>query len=214
VSFIKRHFQPFMTVDLSTIVDDLATFGWSVAPAFVDGPALNALIQAETELWEAGQFRPARIGASAQQALRPEIRSDRIHWLDASELPPAVEPYWQRMEALRLELNQSLYLGVHEFEAHFAVYPPGASYERHLDQFKGAPHRIVSCILYLNPDWRMDQGGSLRLYPPDAPEGRFLEIPPEGGTFVCFLSDRIVHEVLPANRERFSLTGWLRRRNG
>jgi SM-20-related protein len=34
---------------------------------------------------------------------------------------------------------------------------------------------------------------------------------PEGGTLVCFLSDRFHHEVLPARRERLSVTGWFTR---
>jgi SM-20-related protein len=29
---------------------------------------------------------------------------------------------------------------------------------------------------------------------------------------VTFLSARFIHEVLPARRERYSLTGWLKRR--
>ncbi|MEZ4761918.1 MAG: hypothetical protein R3C26_01535 [Calditrichia bacterium] len=45
------------------------------------------------------------------------------------------------------------------------------------------------------------------------PEERFIEVPSEFGTFVCFRSDTIVHEVpLSAKRERFCfLTGWLRK---
>jgi hypothetical protein len=39
-----------------------------------------------------------------------------------------------------------------------------------------------------------------------------LEIWPEGGTLVAFLSDRFEHEVLPARRQRLSLTGWFRQR--
>jgi len=39
-----------------------------------------------------------------------------------------------------------------------------------------------------------------------------LQISPEGGTLVAFLSGRFEHEVLPATRERYSLTGWFRRR--
>jgi SM-20-related protein len=31
---------------------------------------------------------------------------------------------------------------------------------------------------------------------------------PEAGRLVCFRSDLIEHEVLPATRERYSLTGW------
>ncbi|MGB2150512.1 MAG: 2OG-Fe(II) oxygenase, partial [Cobetia amphilecti] len=34
---------------------------------------------------------------------------------------------------------------------------------------------------------------------------------PEAGTFVCFLSEQIPHEVLPTHQARASVTGWFRR---
>ena len=49
----------------------------------------------------------------------------------------------------------------------------------------------------------------MRLYLAD---GRELDVLPEAGTLVVFLSADLPHEVLPATRERLSLTGWLRRR--
>jgi SM-20-related protein len=52
----------------------------------------------------------------------------------------------------------------------------------------------------------------LRLYPnPDVPEAG-IEVLPLGGRLVTFLSDGLPHEVLPASRERISITGWLKRR--
>ena len=41
----------------------------------------------------------------------------------------------------------------------------------------------------------------------------YRDVLPEGGTLVCFLSQRFWHEVLPARRERLSLTGWFRGRS-
>ena len=35
---------------------------------------------------------------------------------------------------------------------------------------------------------------------------------PQAGTLALFLSGEMPHEVLPATRERLSLTGWFRRR--
>ena len=37
-------------------------------------------------------------------------------------------------------------------------------------------------------------------------------MPPAAGTLVVFMSGDFPHEVLPASRERLSLTGWYRRR--
>lgn len=65
---------------------------------------------------------------------------------------------------MRQRINQSLMLGLFGFESHFALYPTGSFYRRHLDQFQGASHRTVSCITYLNDDWLPEHGGALRLY--------------------------------------------------
>ncbi len=192
----------------SNIVDALATTGWSISPGFVPDADIERLRETELALWQEGAFRAAGIGAGTAVD-RPEIRSDRIHWLDPGALPEAVAPYWARLDALREELNQTLYLGLRGFEGHFAVYPAGAFYKRHIDQFKTAPHRMVSCILYLNQDWTPEDGGLLRIY---APDDAGIDVVPHAGTFVCFLSDRIPHEVLPARRERFSITGWMHRK--
>ncbi|MCO6705038.1 2OG-Fe(II) oxygenase, partial [Streptomyces sp. CHB9.2] len=43
-------------------------------------------------------------------------------------------------------------------------------------------------------------------------ERRHQDVLPLGGSLVCFLSGQLPHEVLPATRERLSLTGWFRRR--
>lgn len=198
------------STDSAAIVDALATVGWSITPDLVSGAPYERLVEAVGRLWEEGGFRRAGIGAGTA-SLRSEIRSDHIHWLDPAALPEAVIPYWEWIAALQQEINQTLYLGLRGFEAHFAVYPAGAFYKPHLDQFRTAPHRMVSCILYLNEGWTYEDGGILRIYPPDDTDAAPIEVVPEAGTFVCFLSDRILHEVLPARRQRYSLTGWLHR---
>jgi SM-20-related protein len=80
-------------------------------------------------------------------------------------------------------------------------------------------------VLYLNEDWKTEQGGALRLYPPQSPtqspqqsptqspqENTSQDIYPEAGRIAIFLSADMPHEVLPATRDRMSLTGWFKRR--
>ena len=85
------------------------------------------------------------------------------------------------------------------------VYPPGSFYKRHLDQFSTDDHRRLSVISYLNKDWKENYGGQLRVYLPDGAKDFF----PSAGRLVCFRSDMIEHEVLPATHERLSLTCWM-----
>lgn len=194
-----------------TILDGLAQWGFAVVErAFPEG-FLDELEAEAREAWRGGGFRRAGVGRGGEPL--PEVRSDHILWLDTAAPTALQARYLRDLDHLRLEIRRQLYLPVEEVEAHFAVYPPGAFYRRHLDRFQQVPHRLVSCLLYLNRDWRAEDGGQLRLYHP-GPDGAetSLEVPPEHGTFVCFLSDRIEHEVFPTGRPRASLAAWLRTR--
>lgn len=199
------------TASFERIVDDLAERGWSAVPGFLPRPAVSALAAEEQALWSGGGFREAGVGRGGGQGVHAEIRSDRICWLDPAALPPATAAYWDLVGALRQTLNRTLFLGLQRFEAHYALYPVGSFYKRHLDQHRGSPHRTVTCLLYLNEDWRPEDAGALRLYTPTAEGETATDVYPEAGTFVCFRSDLIPHEVLPTRRARMSLTGWLRR---
>jgi SM-20-related protein len=106
-------------------------------------------------------------------------------------------------------LNRTLWLGLDDFESHFACYAPSTGYARHLDCFRDDACRTVSAVLYLNQDWLPHQGGALRLH---LGSGSAHDIAPVGGRLVLFLSAAIEHEVRPATRARLSLAGWFRRR--
>jgi SM-20-related protein len=71
---------------------------------------------------------------------------------------------------------------------------------------------VISLVLYLNDDWLVGDGGALRIYPTRDAHESACELPPRGGTLVAMRSEAIAHEVLPANAERWSIAGWLRRR--
>ena len=116
------------------------------------------------------------------------------------------------MEVFRQAFNQHLFLGLFALESHLAVYPAGTGYKKHIDRFKavndGKPLRQISTILYLNPGWQESDGGHLRLYLNESNAMENLDIVPESGRLMVFLSDTFYHEVLPATRDRKSLTGW------
>jgi SM-20-related protein len=194
---------------VDSIAADLADPGWRVVPGFLSDEETGALRAECRQARAAGGFHPAGVG-SGQAEIRSEIRGDHVLWIDESQAGPALKAILEKLEALRQAVNQSLYLGLFDVELHFAVYPPGTGYQRHLDRFRDDDRRSLTVILYLNEDWRRDDGGLLRFWPDENAEA--LEIVPVGGTLVTFLSDRFWHEVLPARRERLSLTGWFRRR--
>lgn len=194
------------------VVDALAGPGWGVFPDFLPKARVRELALECRALWDAGGFRHAGIGNGTGHGLHETIRSDRVIWLNDDLLTPVQRQWTDILDDLRLAINRSLYLGLYEFEGHFAVYPPGSFYKRHLDQFKDISLRTVTAILYLNEDWQPEDGGKLRLYLEADEDSSYVDVSPEAGTLVSFLSGSFVHEVLPANRERMSLTGWYRRR--
>ena len=193
-----------------SIVAALANDGWCVVPGFL-GEIETAAIRAEClRAHAAGAFHAAGTGRGQAQ-VRSKVRGDQVLWLDEANTGPALLEVLDRFESLRQAVNQKLFLGLFDLETHFAVYSPGGGYQRHLDRFRDDDRRSLTVILYLNePDWRQEDGGLLRFWPD--PETVPLEFLPAGGTLVVFLSDRFWHEVVPAKRQRLSLTGWFRRR--
>ena len=206
-SFIDNH------AILDAVVEGLAGPGWCVIPNFLSEDAWKALAVEARGLYDEGGFRHAGVGRGESFRIRPEIRNDRVCWIDPLAATPLEQSYLDRIEEQRLNINRELMLGLFGFEGHFALYPEGSFYKRHLDRFGDAAHRTVTCILYLNEEWQVEDGGELRIYIPDEHgEETHVDIQPIGGTAVIFLSDRFEHEVLPAHRQRFSLTGWYFRR--
>jgi SM-20-related protein len=192
----------------SNIVGAIAEQGWVITHDFLPSDAIEALAEEARQLLLAGRFSQAGVGRGLRRQIRGDVRGDRILWIEESELTPAQSRYFSEIEALRMVLNQELFLGLVSFESHYAFYPPGAFYRKHVDRFSNSDERAISCSLYLNSDWRKENGGELRLYVGD----QQIEVLPQAGTLVVFRSDNILHEVASANRERFSLTGWFRRR--
>ncbi len=182
-----------------------------IVDGFVDEGFRKALLAEQIALVNQGKFRHAAVGKGGQKQVRTEIRSDEVLWMDAGELSPLQAAYWEKIEEIRKVLNQRCFLGLRSFEGHFARYPVGSFYKRHLDQFQAVPHRVVTVILYLNESWTESDEGALRMYFPqkDGLE-RVEDVLPVGGRLVVFLSGEVPHEVLPTNKERISITGWLK----
>ena len=201
-----------MTAAIDRICAAIADEGIAVEADFLPQANVAKLVNEARERDAAGEFHAAGVGRGAARVQRSDVRGDRILWLDQSLASSSQQPVWQALDALRLALNETLLLGLFSFEGHYALYPPGACYRRHRDQFRGAAAssdiRVISCAIYLNENWALTDGGALRIYDGEG----MRDVLPVAGTLVCFLSDRFEHEVLPATRERLALTGWFRRR--
>lgn len=203
--------SPSLQNNISQIVDTIATQGYAITKHFLSAEAITLLSAKARSLQHAGEMHKATTGLAKIE--KPSIRGDFIHWIDDTQASEAESLYLSTMAELQQAINQAFFLGLFELESHFAVYPPGAGYQKHLDQFIGKEERKVSCILYLNENWNTDDGGQLRIYLDKQDETKLIDVTPEAGTLVVFLSGDFLHEVLPAKRERISVTGWFRTRS-
>lgn len=191
----------------SQIVEGLLNQGWVVIPDFFSPELMLALYQELLDHEAHRELLPAKVGKGEQEVLRKDIRGDGILWLDGSSEDQKL--FMLTMEMLQNHLNQQLFLGLDELEAHFALYPAGTGYQRHLDSFQQDNLRKVTVVTYLNPEWDSTMGGELRLFNGEEVIAKVL---PTMGTLVCFISDEIPHEVVVTHAKRASIAGWFRRR--
>jgi len=196
---------PELQNQLEQIADGLAGKSYAIIDHFLSDDEVNKIIQSDGFKNSKLHFKKAGIGQQQEKQVVESIRGDYIQWIDTQSPPAALKNYLMKLSELIQFINRSLFLSLKDAEVHMTAYPVGAFYRKHIDQFKHDDHRKLSIICYLNPEWKAEQGGQLRMHLPDGP----LDVFPLAGRLVCFRSDLVEHEVLPASRERFSLTGWL-----
>jgi SM-20-related protein len=194
---------------LNAISDGLIETGLSVVRDFFSEIEIGAMTADLLQMRIQNRFRPAGIGRGQNFQIDETLRRDEICWLEKPQPNDISQQPWSSLEVLKTHLNRSLFLGLNDFDSHYAIYPPGGFYRRHLDRFTDDDRRVVSVVAYLNRDWRPEFGGQLKLYPS---QQAILTVEPNAGTLVCFLSAQIEHEVVPSNRERMSLAAWMKRR--
>lgn len=203
--------MPTTCVELyDTIADALVDRGYY----YTSTPQLSlptaALQQRILQLDIEDAMHRAGIGRDQDHQLNSNIRRDKIRWLRHSNEAEAAYLDW--MDGLRQGINRRLFMGLFDYECHFAHYPVGAFYKKHLDAFKGRTNRVLTTVFYLNDQWQQDDGGELLLYHGTG-DDHLERVLPETGTLLVFLSDRFPHEVLPTKRDRYSIAGWFRVNN-
>jgi SM-20-related protein len=196
------------------IAAELTERSYSVIPNAVPAE-LGAEILAQIQGMPRDDFNAAGVGRDDDHTLNHFVRRDSIRWIAGTT---AAERSWLSWAGrLQTSLNRQLFLGLSEFESHFAHYAPGDFYRKHLDAFKSdrlaagiaaKSNRVLSLVAYFNPGWLPDDGGELLIY--DGDNHPLLQVTPAYSTLVVFLSEEVPHEVLPSRRDRYSIAGWFR----
>ncbi|GAC35161.1 2OG-Fe(II) oxygenase [Paraglaciecola polaris] len=194
---------------IATICEQLTVYGYCVVADFLPELVANALyLEASSD--HRLSFKQAAIGREQLQQVNTQVRSDSIAWLNNQSETQGL--YLKLMEHLRIEINRRLFLGLFDYESHFAHYGQGDFYKRHVDAFKGSSNRLLSSVVYLNADWvKADQGELLMFH--DEQVSPFLIVEPIFNQCVIFLSEQFPHEVRTAKRDRYSIAGWFRTNN-
>lgn len=200
--------KPAAKIELyEQLIDGLATDHFATANNFLSPELAEGLRENALEAYRLQRMKPAGIGKDRQYQQNQSIRNDHILWLDKESSNVFERQFFKQVDELVSYLNQSCYTGIKSYEFHYAVYPDGSFFKRHLDCFQNDNSRKYSLISYLNKNWQINNGGILKAY---LLNGDVKEVLPQMAASVVFRSDTIEHEVLQSNRLRISLTGWLK----
>lgn len=192
------------------ITHNIYTYGFHIIDNFLDESHYQALRSNVQEMDQKGLLSRAKIGVNENAHQNETIRGDETLWIDEQSEDPAVKAYLEQTNKIAKILNQSLFLGLIEFETHYALYQPGTYYKKHIDQFATTKDRKISCVYYLNSDWQNNYGGELKLY--NQNNQLIQEVFPQGNRFICFNSE-LPHEVCITHQPRFSIAGWMKNRS-
>ncbi|WP_339767001.1 2OG-Fe(II) oxygenase [uncultured Paraglaciecola sp.] len=194
---------------IAYICEQLTVYGYCVVADFLPEAVAKALyIEASSD--HRLHFKKASIGREQLQQVNTDVRSDSIAWINNQSETQSL--YLKLMENLRIEINRRLFLGLFDYESHFAHYGLGDFYKRHVDAFKGGSNRLLSSVVYLNADWLKTDEGELLMFH-DEQLSPFLIVEPIFNQCVIFLSEQFPHEVRAAKRDRYSIAGWFRTNN-
>jgi len=148
-----------------------------------------------------------------QQKLSPALRDV------ATQLAGLPHALMQRAADCERGFPGSLAVPELRIHAHMmaAVYNHGAEYHGHKDSYDGVDNgRMLTVLLYANPDWAPGDEGELRVFgttcvggkaSPD--EERHVDIQPLPGRVVMFRSREVWHAVRMPRALRWAITLWV-----
>ncbi|WP_397364039.1 2OG-Fe(II) oxygenase [Olleya sp. R77988] len=195
------------------IISEIATQKFSIIDDFFTDEEVTVLRASLLQKHEEDAFKKAAIGNKFEKVIVKIIRGDVILWIDEATANNAELLFFKKINNLIDYLNKTCFLGILYKEFHYALYPKGTFYKRHLDTFKNDDRRKLSFVCYLNnEDWQPENGGELVLYLNKDGQETEQVIYPFPGRVVIFESQILEHEVKPVQTKRLSITGWLKTR--
>jgi Rps23 Pro-64 3,4-dihydroxylase Tpa1-like proline 4-hydroxylase len=219
----------------------LTTNGYFTCTNFVPKPIVELLRSQSVELRNKGRYETSwsekvRDDGTVERFDKEGVYACEPDGKDYYDAPDLITYMSVLLQTLPSALNgqsptSELDLSNASFNAKLAVTSPGGSkYPLHIDNPQGlsiGDTRKLTCILYLNPQYKEGDGGELRMFvkgKDTVTEGALetVDLTPEGGRILMFFSDEIPHEVLAtapngakddASLDRYALTVWIPTKN-
>lgn len=195
-----------MNDSFDRLIDSYLEHKVGIDIAFISQRLSDGLQQNIVQLQKDELMKTAGIGNDTVKDAQQQTRGDKIYWLDKTHDNNFEQEFLSLMDDFVGHLNSTCYTGINSYEFHYAVYEEGSFYKRHRDQFRNDDNRKYSLINYLNNNWLEEDGGQLLVFQQENTQ----RIMPQSQTAVFFKSDEMEHEVVKANRQRMSITGWLK----
>lgn len=196
-----------------SIINDIVSQKYAIVENLFSTDEVLSLRNSLLEKHEEDTFKKAAIGNRLNEVIIDSIRGDVILWIDELKANVAETLFFNKINNLVDYLNKTCFLGILQKEFHYALYPTGTFYKRHIDAFQNDDRRKLSIVCYLNEDgWLPENGGELVLYFNENGAESKKVIYPFPGRVVIFESQMIEHEVKSVKTERLSITGWLKTR--
>ena len=205
-----------LAAELAAAAPQLMSKGWAVIDDALPAETLSLLREQMAGLHKAGGLRQHRFGFKESAAGQVQIfekpcifeaeLDDEAVGRCAPLLAPAMHGI--NLQAAATEAFPSLRLlsGRNAVAVKLQCNEGGGCFPHHYDNAGPPSKRRVTALFYLNPSWRECDGGELLLSPWLQPAVR---IPPVHGRLVLFLSDVLLHRVLPCHARRYCFTIWL-----
>jgi SM-20-related protein len=195
------------------IISGLLEDQYYIVEDFFDAEEIHVLRRSLLQKYEEDNFKKAAIGNKINETIEKTVRGDFILWINEADAGEAERIFFSKINSLVSYLNKTCFLGILQKEFHYAVYPEGTFYKRHLDTFQNDDRRKLSLVCYLNDeDWAPENGGELVIYKDENGVETSKSIYPFPGRVVIFESQLLEHEVKPVKTTRLSITGWLKTR--
>ena len=197
--------------------------GFAVLPDFVTSNTVEALKRDVTLLQREGRFSTAGVGEMNNRVDGLVRKCEQCFVFPQYKHKGGGDAQgrsmlYESIDSLRADLTAGCGVELDGMltEGLYATYPNGGFYRRHVDSVPGTASdvRQWSYLLYLNTEWKEEDGGCLRIHTDgggeEAPPGAapsFVDVEPRAGTLVVFRST-IPHEVLDTDAERLAVAGW------